>query len=258
VEAPRDNYEAALAAARLGYRCVPCRPGTKVPAVAWKRWQTEMPPPELLRRWFSGTRHNLAVLTDGLVVFDCDDPAEADRVLAACGDTPYRLRTPCGGVHLAYRKRQGVAVRNAVKVRGWGIDLRTDGGLALLPPSTTDKGAYAWLGPGLVPKHALPVATVGWTRERTRRRAKGTLNDGRPLAATRGPVRFPEAYCLRVPSVQGQNGSRGLVRVVCVLRDAGRTRAEILAFVRDVWGPACCVPEWSEPEIRHCIDRHYP
>ena len=100
------------------------------------------------------------------------------------------------------------------------------------------------------------MAKVGWTRERTRRRANVTLAYIGNRPAAQGPIRFPEAYCLRVPSVQGQNGSRGLVRVVCVLRDAGRTRADIVAFVRDVWGPACCVPPWTETEIRHCIDRH--
>ena len=27
-------------------------------------------------------------------------------------------------------------------------------------------------------------------------------------------------------------------------------------FIKSVWGPACCRPEWSDAEIRHCIDRH--
>ena len=38
-----DNFGIVMAAAELGYRCIPCLPGTKVPALKWKRYQTEPP-----------------------------------------------------------------------------------------------------------------------------------------------------------------------------------------------------------------------
>lgn len=250
------NYAIALANAEKGYASIPIHPGTKVPMVKWKEYQTAMPSPDLLRRWFLGTRTNIAILTTGLVVFDCDDPDQASRVLAECGHTPHRLRTPGGGVHLAYRRRKGVALGNRVKVKGLAIDIRTDGGLEMIPCSETDRGRYEWLGEGLFPISRLPVAKVGWTRDRVRIRSRRILTDIADFGIGQGRIKFPEQYCLRIPSIEGQNGSRGLVRVVCVLRDAGRTAKQIFEFVKHVWGPACAVPEWSDREIEHCIRRH--
>jgi Bifunctional DNA primase/polymerase, N-terminal len=250
------NYAVALTNAAMGYSSIPCFPGTKVPMVKWKRYESELPHPTLLREWFLETRANIAIVTTGLVVFDCDDPDQAARVLAECGDTPHQLRTPSGGIHLGYRRRNGVSVSNRVKVKGLPIDIRTNGGLEMLPFSVTDRGPYEWLGSGLFPIHQLPIAKIGWTRERTRKRTRITLDEIGLLPEGQGRIKFPERYCMRIQSVQGQNGSRGLVRVVCILRDAGRNAAQIFDFVQRVWGPACAVPEWSEREIRHCIDRH--
>src|SRR5689334_19391452 len=104
---PRDNYELALAGAELGKRFVPCRPGEKVPLVKWKLYRETPPTPEEYERWFKDTRNGIAMLCDGMVLFDCDDPAKVKLVLEHCGDTPHRIRTPRGGEHLGYRRRQG-------------------------------------------------------------------------------------------------------------------------------------------------------
>lgn len=252
----RDNYELALAGDALGHRFVPCAPGTKIPLVKWKPFRYEKPTPALYERWFRGTRNNIALLCGGMVLFDCDDPDQAALVLAECGDTPHRVATPRGGIHLGYRRRMGVVLKNIVKVKGLEIDIRTDGGLEVIPNSHTEHGPYSWLGPGLSAIADLPVANIGWTRERRPkpRRVPDPKTD--LLGLGQGRIKFPETYCLKIESVQGQNGSRGLVRVVCVLRDAGRSPEQIFDFVKRVWGPACARPEWSDGEIRHCIERH--
>jgi len=253
-----DNYSLALAGDALGYRFVPCAEGTKVPLVKWTRFRHERPTPALYERWFRGTRHNIALLTDPIVVFDCDDPALADRVLAECGETPHRVRTPRGGIHLGYRKPEGEEVGNRVRILGEPIDLRSAGGVEVVPNSRTAAGAYSWLGEGLTPIPDLPVARVGWTRERTKTQTRAAIGGSGLLPRGQGRIKNPEAYCLRIQSVQGQNGSRGLVRVVCVLRDAGRAPAQTLDFILRVWNPACALPVWSEREVLHAIARHYP
>src|SRR5438105_3753598 len=106
------NYEVALAAAEKGIVCVPCHPGTKIPAVRWKPFQTTSPTLEQYREWFLGTRNNIAIICTGMVVFDCDDPEKAELVLRECGKTPHMLRTPSGGLHLGYRRRMGVVMQN--------------------------------------------------------------------------------------------------------------------------------------------------
>lgn len=256
MDTPRDNFALALAGDALGHRFVPCHPGTKVPLVKWKQFEAAPPTAELYARWFRGTRNNIALLTRGMVLIDCDDPAAADLVLRHCGDTPWKVRTPRGGIHLGFRRRMGVVLKNAVKVKGLPIDVRTDGGLEVIPNSATEHGAYSWLGDGLLPIAALPVARVGWMRTRSRKRRPRGAAGPEVFGPGQGSIRFPEAYCMRIESVQGQNGSRGLVRVVCVLRDAGRSPQQIVDFVTRVWGPARCRPEWSEREVWHCVRRH--
>src|SRR5437016_8203483 len=99
METPRDNLQIALDALEKGLVAIPCHPGTKVPMVKWKEWQSRMPTVELLRAWFRGAC-NIAILTTDMVVFDCDDPAKAELVLTECGETSHKLKTPRGGLHL--------------------------------------------------------------------------------------------------------------------------------------------------------------
>src|SRR4051812_40195705 len=94
-----DNLETALSAGELGIVCIPCLPGSKVPLVRWRQFQTEAPSEALLRQWFEGTRNNVAIICNGMVLFDCDDPAKAELVLAECGETSHKLKTPRGGLH---------------------------------------------------------------------------------------------------------------------------------------------------------------
>jgi hypothetical protein len=256
METPRDNFALALAGDALGYRFVPCHPNTKVPLVKWKSFQNEKPSLDFYKRWFKGTRNNIALVCGELLVVDCDSPDMIELVLAHCGDTPHKVRTPSGGCHLGYRARKGVAVANKVRVKGEPIDLRVRGGLEMIPNSVIDAKPYEWLGTGLNAISELPLFKVSWTRERIRQRARTAIDHVEHLPEGQGRIRFPESYCLRIKSIQGENGSRALVRVVCVLRDAGRSPQQIFDFVRGIWGPACCVPEWSDREILHCIDRH--
>jgi hypothetical protein len=257
MQTPPDNYGVARAALDMGIAAIPVLPGTKIPAVFWKRFQTELPTDDLLRGWFADTRGNIAILTTGMVLFDIDDPAKVELVLRECGETPHRVRTPRGGLHLGYRN-PGIPIRNRVRVKGEPIDIRGDGGLEVIPNSVTEHGSYSWLGSGLNPIADLPVARIEWTLDHGRERARRALEELASFGEGKGSIRFPEAYCLRIESVQGSNGSRGLVRVVSVMRDAGRTRQQTFEFIKTVWGPACCRPEWSDAEIWHCIDRHFP
>src|ERR1051325_11293806 len=98
----RNNYETALDAAQKGYVCIPCHPGTKVPMVKWKPYQTTQPTDEEYREWFHNTRNNIAIICSNLVIFVVDDPEKAGLVLRHCGNTPHQLRTPGGGIHLGY------------------------------------------------------------------------------------------------------------------------------------------------------------
>ena len=65
-------------------------------------------------------------------------------MIEKCGETLHKLKTPRGGVHLGYRRRKGVELTNKVRIKGLDIDIRTDGGLEMIPNSVTTKGRYEW------------------------------------------------------------------------------------------------------------------
>ncbi|HYV34141.1 MAG TPA: bifunctional DNA primase/polymerase [Gemmataceae bacterium] len=254
-EQTKSVRDAALRYAELGYVCIPVMPGKKSPPLLkWKRYQSEAPAPETYRDWFADNSRNIAILTGETVVADVDDPSLFEFVMEKCGTTKVVSKTPSGGFHFWYRRRRGVHVGNRVNVRGHDFDLRAEGGYAIVPPSRTKAGKYEWLGAGLGAISELPLFKVSWTNKRT---SRPVVKFGQQSGPSKSNITNPEAYCLRIPSVQGQHGSCGLVRVVCILRDAGRSPEEVFEFMYQVWNPRCARPEWSEQEIRRAILRHF-
>ena len=245
---PRDNYETALDAAEKGYACIPCSPGTKVPTVKWKTHQTTHPTQKEYREWFQNTGNNIAIITTGLVVFDVDDAEKAEIVLRHCGDTPHKLWTPRGGIHLGYRKRKGVVVTNQVRIKGMPIDIRTDGGLEMIPPSRTEMGVYEWLGSGLLPLSELPVARVGWTRER---RPMRVVTPVIPAANAENAVWRARGYLAHIEgAIAGMRGHDRTFRVACVLViKFGLSLEEAWPLFLE-WNEQC-EPPWSEKELLH-------
>src|SRR5882724_8808886 len=103
METPTDNFETALDAAQKGYVGIPCFPGTKVPMVKWKRYQSVHSSRETYEKWFRGSPTNIAIICTDMVLFDVDHIAMVEVVLREYGDTPHKLWTP-KGIHLGYRK----------------------------------------------------------------------------------------------------------------------------------------------------------
>ena len=57
------------------------------------------------------------------------------------------------------------------------IDIRTDGGIEVIPNSVTEDGRYEWLQSGLRPISELPYGNIGWTRTRVRRGAQSAVEE---------------------------------------------------------------------------------
>ncbi len=254
MDKPHDNLAIALDALEKGIAAIPIVVGTKVPAVKWKEWQEKLPSAELLRDWFGGTRRNIAIVCSGLVIFDCDDRDKAELVLAECGDTPHRLTTPRGGLHLGYRRRKGVRLLNQVKIRELPIDIRTDGGLELIPASVTEHGEYRWLGE-LRPAAELPVAKIGWTRERTKKRLHTIVVESSPDVM----VQRARAYLACVEgAISGQGGHRRTFRVACKLthpypQGFGLSFEQAFPLIKE-WSETSCEPPWSDRELAHKLE----
>jgi hypothetical protein len=235
-----------LALSGKGYRCIPLLPRSKAPAVKWKRYQFVAPSAAELKGFFGGDDRNCGVICGDLVIVDCDDADQVDYVVAAAGDTPYRVRTPHGGMHLGYRLRPGESLANRVRVNGRPIDLRACGGYAVVPPSQlADGGSYQW-------EHEpptlddLPLFAAGWMRDRP----PVVL----PIAVSGNEserVRRARAYLSKIEgAIAGHRGHDRTFRVACVLTHKfGLGPAEALALLAG-WNRRC-EPEWSTVELRH-------
>src|SRR5207253_2836416 len=110
--------------------------------------------------------------------------------------------------HLYYRARAGVEYGNAVNIRGEQKTLRALGAYAVAP--WTD--GYRFIGE-LAPVRELPIIRVGHLRERKRGVNNIVHVPTVGIIKVNDIIKNIRAYIRRIPSVQGQNGNKGLMRV---------------------------------------------
>jgi len=95
---------------------------------------------------------NIGILTGsdtGVFVLDVDPRHGGDESLktleAAHGNLPITLtaKTGGGGIHYLFQIPAGQTIRNSASNLASGLDIRGEGGLIVVAPSTT-QGAYSW------------------------------------------------------------------------------------------------------------------
>lgn len=113
--------------------------------------------PERIARWWSRWPNAMiGTPTAGHLVVDLDvDPDQPMRswdwwcsVAEPNGWQPndtLMVATPSTGVHIWWRQPRGAGVRNSASKVTPFVDIRADGGYAILPPSANHEGAYEWL-----------------------------------------------------------------------------------------------------------------
>jgi hypothetical protein len=138
--------EYALRYLKRGFAVVPAT--GKQPVANWKKYQDAVPTEEEVRRWWvSYPDANIALVTgavSGVVVVDVDGETEERFAPTAI------VKTSPGHYHYYYAHPGGV-VPCSTRVVGPNIDVRADGGIAILPPSIhynprgRADGTYTWL-----------------------------------------------------------------------------------------------------------------
>jgi|tagenome__1003787_1003787.scaffolds.fasta_scaffold20989793_11 hypothetical protein len=126
----------------LNWSVIPVRVNSKVAAVSWKKYQTDLMGKGEVETVFADGALNVALVTgelSGVVVVDADDyKAKGGTITLA---SPLFATTPRGGRHLYFRHNK--AVQNSVNA-DQAVDVRGDGGYVLLPPSVIDGKRYSW------------------------------------------------------------------------------------------------------------------
>jgi replicative DNA helicase len=120
----------------------------KLPLVAWKKYQNELPTEEEVNHWFNmNPNANIGIITgavSGLVVFDLDSP-EAVKYADEQGGFPDSVKVKTGKGYHVYMKHPGFEIRNSVNKK-LDIDIRADGGYVAAPPSIHGSGhQYKWV-----------------------------------------------------------------------------------------------------------------
>lgn len=119
----------------------------KIPAIPWSIYRGILPSDEKLVEWFGeGSEYNIAIVTgklSGIIVIDADTP-EAVAMVIASG-----LSTACyntgKGMHFLCQFKEGVTGFQG-KASLPGIDLRSEGQLAVAPDSVHENGnIYTWV-----------------------------------------------------------------------------------------------------------------
>lgn len=226
----------------------------KRPALAsWKEFQVRLPTTEEIDYWFSPSRDDvtgIGIVTgrfSGLVVVDCDSPADAQYWRENFPQSPLVAFTGGGGSHFYYAAPASLEIRNRTGLFGRRIDIRGDGGYATAPPSRHPTGtSYRWTQRDSA---NLPAFDPAWLADPI-----GAVS----LPATPGALncRNVNAYIQRIRAVSGQGGHNATFRVACRLREAGLSPTEALALLSH-WNKTNAAPPWSAAELAHKIRSAY-
>jgi hypothetical protein len=151
-----DVLKAALAYEKLGWSVVPLVSRHKFPpkGVTWKDRQTKRATPDEIRQWWKNHPDADVGMITGAVSktdsIDLDGPMAADILEGETGiELPESISFKTGNGEQRLFKHHGGGLKTKARYagdgNGSGVDLKTDGGLTVLPPSTHKNGKqYTW------------------------------------------------------------------------------------------------------------------
>lgn len=150
----------------LGLSIIPCAGDNgKIACVKWKPYQDDCAHYKVISEWQKTFPDaNIGLITgevSGLTIVDIDTakPEIIRQMIQRFGDTPIKVKTPRGGVHLYYRYNEE---RSVTGLEGLPVDIRAKGGYVIAPPSIhpVSKSAYLFLEGNIQKITKLPTIRV--------------------------------------------------------------------------------------------------
>lgn len=146
-----DLMGTALILASRGRFVFPCLPCDKRPATA-RGYKDATIDPDVIRQWWhQEPNYNLAIATGAISKIFCidldglDAEGELRKLEAEHGELPATVEVCTARGRHIYFQMPDVPVRNSAGKIAPGIDVRADGGYALVPPSVHPSGrTYCW------------------------------------------------------------------------------------------------------------------
>ncbi len=243
----------ACALAALGFAVFACKPRSKTPATRHGHKDATRDPDEIKRTF--RPRHNIGVATgamSGVWVLDVDGP-EGLKALAELEKRHGKLpRTVCqetgGGGRQFFFTLNGRPIKNRTKIGGKPIDVRGEGGYAVVAPSIHPSGAaYRWLhAPDAEPSAEAPVWLIDFVTAREPSTPR-IANGGGPAAshataADLDVVARATSYVARIPAVaRGQRNAQAFRVASALVRDFALSDADAWSILLR-WNAACDPP----------------
>ncbi len=238
--------KAALDFGRLGWSVIPNEPRGKRPLIRWQVYQYRRPDGTEVAEWFRRwPEANIAVVTgivSGLVVLDLDPRhgavASLEQLERKHGPFPETAEavTGGGGRHL-YFAHPGEILRNRVGIAP-GVDLRSDGGYVVAPPSVHACGEpYRW-------ERSPDVCRLAPLPEWLRAAPEDRSHRGHPVTYWR--------RLLREGVTEGERNNTIASLAGHLLRHG--VDPEVTAELLLSWNGARCRPPLEPEEVVHTVD----
>jgi Bifunctional DNA primase/polymerase, N-terminal len=269
----------AVALAKIGFRVLPVKQGTKAPAQPPNKprppkgqYHQHIPsndPADVAAMWTGPQGESLAfdigINTEGLLVLDIDDRdgrtgTRSFEELALVHELDLKTvvaSTPSGGRHYFFKLPQGVdstTVKFGSDKLGWGIDHRSYNSLVVGPGTKRPKGEYKWVrSPDESEMKTAPQSLVDLcTRQKTRDENQPRVMPGLEIDLPDAVERFREYAKNDAPEAIQEAGGRNAT--IALLRRAGDYGLSYLAateiiFEEGGWNETKALPPWDEGEL---------
>jgi hypothetical protein len=216
----------------------------KLPAIPhWKHLTRRYPTDCELRVWFQNTRNNIGIICgqiSGVVVLDADTQDLADSLAQQLPPTAMMTKT-AHGRHYFYRLEKHQHIPPRVRINHLMLDVRGEVSYVVAAPSIHPQTGDRYQRIGSWNLQEVPYFDPAWI--------PATRPD---LPISRGNVKNPLSYILRIRAVSGAGGSNATFRAACIVRDAGFSEAEALAAMIE-WNQTNAEPAWSVRELLHKV-----
>ncbi len=136
----------------------------KKPLIKWEKYQKELPTPEQIIEWYQkNSQANIAVITgklSGIMAIDID-PRNGGTDEDFKDIKTVRVKTGGGGYHYYFQYEGSIINQKSIKP---GIDLKTEGGFVIAPPSIHESdNSYEWIvSPSEIEIVPLPQFVKDW------------------------------------------------------------------------------------------------
>jgi len=151
--------QSALNYIKQGISIVPIPLGKKAPIIEWKEYQSRIATEEEVTAWFKDEDKNIGIVTgkvSGITVVDVDLNKGGNSSLSTLGIASLTTAISGHGLHLYFKYSDDERIKTVVKVLP-GIDIRSEGGLIVAPPSLHEVGKrYTWQNGIAIARNRLP------------------------------------------------------------------------------------------------------